>query len=256
MIRRPKRMEQSEAVFETKERSIPYLLKRSTGRRTLTICIDEKGDLSISVPMRTPDKEIRAFLDEKEKWIIEKIAESKKRQAKIDQKQFKDGHAFLFLGKKCPIKTLPGNVKRIKVEFINESWYITTPIGLKGAQAAGDIRKALIKWYRKQAVEIIGGRLFHFARVIGVEPKRIAVRTQKRLWGICDFKTQTIHINWQIILAPLDVIDYVVVHELCHLIVPDHSKRFWRHVAKILPDYKHQVKWLKDHAVDMVLPQA
>ena len=111
----------------------------------------------------------------------------------------------------------------------------------------------MIQWYRRQAEEILGSRLFHYARLIGVEPKKIAVRTQKRLWGNCDYRTRTIHLNWQIVLAPLEVMDYVVVHELCHLIVPNHSKRFWQRVEKTMPDFKKHKQWLKDHAVDMVV---
>jgi hypothetical protein len=89
---------------------------------------------------------------------------------------------------------------------------------------------------------------------MGVEPKKIAVRTQKRLWGCCDYHTQTIHLNWQIILSPIRVIDYVVVHELCHLTVPNHSKRFWKKVEKIIPDFKRHKQWLAVNHIDMVLP--
>ena len=255
MIKRPKRVEQSEALFEGRDNQIPYVLKRSSARRTLTICIDEEGELSVSVPMRTPDKEIKAFLFEKENWIVDKIKESKTRHSKIEERKFEDGYEFLYLGEKFPLKTLLGDVKRVKVEFLNDAWYLTLPIGLKGKEKQKRIRTALVKWYRKQAEEIIGGRLLHFARIIGVEPEKIAVRTQKRLWGICHHTAKTIHINWQIILAPMAVVDYVVIHELCHLIVPNHSKRFWNQVARYMPEYELHERWLKEHAVDMVLPQ-
>lgn len=256
MIKRSKNIVKTETVYSSAKGPIPLTVKRSSARRTLTICIDEKGDLSISVPMRTLDREIADFLDEKQKWILAKIAESKKRRAKIESKKFDHGHEFLFLGRKFPIKIIPGCMKRVKIEFRAQCWYITVPVECSDDQIPAKVREALIKWYRREAQEVLGGRLFYYARIIGVEPKQVAIRTQKRIWGICDYRKKSINLNWQIILAPMDVIDYVVVHELCHLIVPNHSKRFWRLVEKYLPDYRMQVEWLKKHTDDMVLPQA
>ena len=128
---------------------------------------------------------------------------------------------------------------------------ITVPRGLSESQRQEKIKEKIVKWYRAQAEEILGVRIFHYSRILGVEPKKIAIRTQKRLWGNCDYNTKTIHLNWQIILSPLKVIDYVIVHELCHLIVPDHSRRFWKKVADVMPDFKEYKKWLRVNAHEM-----
>jgi hypothetical protein len=74
------------------------------------------------------------------------------------------------------------------------------------------------------------------------------------MWGCCEKTRRIIHLNWQIIFAPRDVIDYVIVHELCHLKHSNHSPRFWAEVEKYLPDYRNHHKWLKDHCIDMSLP--
>jgi predicted metal-dependent hydrolase len=89
---------------------------------------------------------------------------------------------------------------------------------------------------------------------MGTEPLKIAVKTQKRIWGSCHPRTKTINLNWMLVLAPLEVIDYVVVHELSHLDVPNHSRRFWKRVSGVMPDYRRQVQWLKEHAAEMVMP--
>ena len=108
------------------------MLKRSSARKTLTICIDEVGDVSVSVPFRSPDKEIISFLNEKENWIITKVQEAKRRQAKIDKKRFIDGHEFLFLGKKFPIKISQGNIKRSRVDFNGQSWELIISKNITG----------------------------------------------------------------------------------------------------------------------------
>ena len=87
-----------------------------------------------------------------------------------------------------------------------------------------------------------------------LEVGEVNVRTQRRIWGSCHPRTKKIFLNWQIIMAPIEVIDYVIVHELCHLLVANHSKRFWSKVARFKPDYKEQIRWLRSNAFDMVLP--
>ena len=105
-----------------------------------------------------------------------------------------------------------------------------------------------------QAKEILGSRIFHYARKMQVEPKSISIKDQKRIWGSCQYRKQSINLNWRIVMSPLDVLDYVIVHELSHLVVPDHSKRFWRKVEDILPNYKQSRQWLKQNQRSMLLP--
>ncbi|MCK5215931.1 MAG: M48 family metallopeptidase, partial [Candidatus Omnitrophica bacterium] len=93
-----------------------------------------------------------------------------------------------------------------------------------------------------------------YARLMGSWPRKIAVRTQKRIWGSCSKSQQRINLNWCLIMASLPVIDYVVVHELCHLGVANHSGRFWKKSEKIFPDHKIRKKWLRSRAGDMVMP--
>jgi predicted metal-dependent hydrolase len=116
------------------------------------------------------------------------------------------------------------------------------------------IKRAMLAWYKQQAKEILGARLFSFSRRMRLEPRHVQIRTQKHIWGSCHHKRRSIHLNWQLVLTPFFVIDYVIVHELCHLIVPDHSRRFWQKVEEILPSYKADQKWLKDNALDLRLP--
>ncbi len=254
-IRRPKRIVKSTCSVETKEGDISFILARSSGRRTLTISVDERAKVNVASPFAMSEKEIYGFIHEKSEWILAKIKESKKTRDILRQKEFDDGHEFLFLGKKCRVNVSESDVKRSRIDFdILMGWSITIPKGLSSEAVQVQVKKKMLQWYRAQAEEILGGRIFHYSRLMGVEPKKIAIRTQKRLWGCCDYNTQTIHLNWQIILSPVKVIDYVVVHELCHLVIPSHSKRFWNKVKKVMPDFEPYRQWLKANHLDMTLP--
>ena len=254
MIHCTKRTSENQCSLHTQAGEIAYLLKRSSARRTLSICIDEKADVTVSVPFRSPEKNVHDFIHQKADWIVNKIKEAQKSKDYLDQKTFDDGQAFLFLGKKYPLHIQCDEVKRARLEFTGQCWEAIVPEGLSCDQQRAVVKKKMVQWYRAQAEEILGTRTVNYARGMNVEPRTIVVRSQKRMWGCCDYNTQTISLNWQIILSPMRVVDYVIVHELCHLTVPNHSKRFWQKVAKYMPNYRIYRKWLKDNYLDMVLP--
>ncbi len=241
-------------MIKVKEQDIPFLLTKSSCRRTLAITIDEKAEIRVAAPFYTTDKVVYAFIHEKGDWVLDKLKEAQKNKTLLDQKQFDHGKEFLFLGKKYALNVVEMDIKQSKVEFDGLCWRVLIPQGLSQEQRLEKARDKMMKWYRLQAKEVLGGRLFHYGRLLGKEPKKIVVKTQKRMWGCCDFNTQAVYLNWQIILSPLMVVDYVVAHELCHLFEPNHSKRFWDKVASVMPDYKRRRKWLKNNYLEMVLP--
>lgn len=252
----PRRSDQTSNVVcsvETDNGPLDYLWKRSARRRTLAIAVDARAAVSVFSPWHVPEPQVRAFLEEKLEWVLKKLQARQSRLAFLSGRRFEDGREFLFLGQRYVLRVREGDGKRGRVNFDGQGWSAVLPAGVAAEGRARELRRKMVQWYRAQAEEILGARVFHYARVLGKEPKRIAVRTQKRVWGNCDFRAQTIRLNWQIILAPIEVIDYVVVHELCHLFFPNHSKRFWKKVEEVLPDFKQRKAWLKDNAQEMVV---
>ena len=242
-------------VITTAQGAIPFVLTRSSGRRTLTISVDEKAEARVAAPFHMADRDVYAFLHEKAEWLCDKINAARDYRDRLRQKAFDHGQRFLFLGKKHDVNVVAQKIQRCRISFDTaQGWLVAVPGNLSGPQRRLQVRAKMIQWYRSQAKEILGGRVFHYARLMGIGPKRIAIRTQKRLWGCCDYRAQSINLNWQIILAPLEVIDYIVIHELCHLTVPSHSHRFWKKVEKIMPDYRKRRQWLKVNHIDMMLP--
>ena len=112
------------------------------------------------------------------------------------------------------------------------------------------VKNALMDWYREQAEKKIFERMNYYARLIGKQPKSIKIRNHKRQWGSCS-GNGNVRFNWKIIMTPISVLDYVIVHELCHLIYPHHSSQFWQKVQSIIPDYKKKRDLLKEYSYQM-----
>ncbi len=241
--------------INTEYGKLSFRLVRSYRRRTVAIYVNENADVSVFAPFFVRRDMIFDFIREKSLWIVKKIAQVKRNRSILEERRFDTGSMFLFLGNKYPlIIETDEKVRRVRIDFDGASWKIKLPlVDTLRKSPENIIKKKLIEWYKRQAKEMLPGRVFYYSRVVGVEPSNIAVKTQKRLWGNCDYAAKIIRLNWQIILAPIEVIDYVVVHEICHLIFPNHSKNFWHKVGEILPKYKENRKWLREHYSDMAI---
>jgi len=254
MRRRFQKLPKTEHQIKTKSGELSFQLAKSSQRRTLAIYVDDKAQVSVYAPSHVSEKSIFKFINEKSDWVVESIRASEKKIKLKERKDFRAGNEFYFLGEKYPVRVQQDDIKRSRIYFDGNAWLVIVPPDLSDKKIKEHIKTRMLGWYREQAKEVIGGRLLHHARIIGVDPSEIAVKTQKRLWGNCDHGEAKININWQIILSPMNVIDYVVVHELCHLIVPNHSQRFWRKVEKFLPDYKERKDWLAKNTARISLP--
>ncbi|SHI46022.1 hypothetical protein SAMN02745229_03118 [Butyrivibrio fibrisolvens DSM 3071] len=111
-------------------------------------------------------------------------------------------------------------------------------------------RALMEKRYKKAASDFFPLRVQHFEKIMGVHHKKIAIRDQKTRWGSCS-SSGTLSFNWRLIMAPPEVLDYVVVHELAHFTHMDHSKAFWATVESVLPDYEKHRKWLNEHGQEL-----
>ncbi len=240
-------------TIQTPKGKIEYLFYRSARRRSIAISVDAHAAICVAAPTYVNEKEVRGFILEKASWIQSRVEEARKKRSKIDERKFEDGHAFLFLGKKYKISIETVDVFRSRFSFDGFKFVVQLSKAFNAKERQQVVKEKLIKWYRKQGEEILGGRIFHYARAMGEEPNKIMVKTQKRIWGCCDYGQKSIHLNWQVIMAPLPVIDYVVVHELAHLKHPNHGVRFWKKVEKFMPRFKEYKKWLRDHQSEMSL---
>jgi len=209
-------------------------------RKTLSLIVETDGTLTVRAPLRMKEADIRRFIEDKEKWIKRKQAGARK-DAPV-QHNYMDGETFLYLGKAIPLHIVSDQKPAL---VMGKSFKLT-----KSAQAQAET--VFTAWYNKQARRVLSERVKHFARKYEYKVGKIRISSARTRWGSCSSK-QTLSFTWRLVMAPLDVIDYVVVHELCHLEVRNHSKDFWAQVEAVLPDYKARRKWLKDNGVKLRL---
>lgn len=206
----------------------------SSLRKTLAIELNRNGELIVKAPLFLPRKKIEQFIIEKEKWIIKKqnILTKTNHLQNGDQKK----KSYLYLGETYQIK-------------INKCKQIS--FGLKEIQIPDflqfRINKEIRELFLNKAKEIITGRVKHYERLMKINAGRIKFSDTKSKWGTCKANND-LQFNWRLIGAPLLVIDYVVVHELAHVLFKNHSRDFWRMVEKYKPAYRQFRKWLKTNS--------
>jgi len=233
---------------------LTYSLARSARRRTMAICIEEHQRVKVFAPRHLSENIITGFLQEKIGWIERKIAQGKSLSRTEENFSCRDGAKFLFLGQLYPLCYQPTERKRVALRFVESEWQVFVPWDMPCDQIEPAIVNALKAWYKKQAKDIVAQRVSLLGVSFGVQPEQVFVKTQRRLWGSCYPRRRKIYINWKIVMAPIEVLDYVIIHELCHLREANHSKRFWKHVKKSVASYQDCTQWLKVHAPLMKLP--
>ena len=250
----PSRLTESHVLsISTPHGAIAYRLDRSSVRKkTMHISIHPPGEVVVCAPFKFTLPLIERFLERKALWIIDKLHVVKERHNAFEQQN--NSLECLYLGEKYPITHCPSDSSWGKIVFHQEGWIIQIPqkkIDSEKNQYALDF---LLKWFKSRAGIILEERVGVYAKTMGVQAESINIRSPKGLWGSCHPVKRVLHFNWKIIMAPLEVMDYIVIHELCHIKVPDHSKSFWALVNAFCPAYKQHQQWLKINGHQLRLP--
>lgn len=222
--------------------TITYKIIRKR-RKTIGIKITDKGEVVITSPFGVSEETIKNIIKKKQKWISDKV-ELIKQANFAHNRAFEDRKRILFLGKELELEIIKVNKPICHVKIEDEK--VRVFIDSSSIASNDTISSAIINLYRKEAARLFKERTDIYSRILGVGPKRIFIKDQKTLWGSCSSKGN-INYNYRIIMAPISIIDYIVVHELCHLIHMNHSKEYWNTVKFVLPDYEKRRKWLKDN---------
>ena len=211
---------------------------RSSKRKSAAIKI-QKGKVFVIVPACLPMAAIESLVAKKNRWIREKLAIQNEIIA-IKPKEFVSGESFSFLGRNHSLKIESGLYPVIKLHQDE----LVVSVRDKTADNALAIKQLLIKWYKQQAESELRDKTEKFSRIIGVNPTSVTIKSFKSRWGSCSI-TGGIQYNWKIIIAPDWIVNYVVIHELCHMLHHNHSPAFWKSVERYCQDYKDCSKWLK-----------
>ncbi|WP_420433582.1 M48 family metallopeptidase [Hyphobacterium sp.] len=231
-------------------RDIAYRVVRSPRRRTIALQIDHDG-LQVRTPQRASERQIRGVLEDKAGWVVTKLEDWARRPQRA-QRRFESGESFPLFGQTVSLEiTAHATRARTRVELKDGQVEVEIDRHLAGEMRTTTIRKGLERWYRREAEADFPERVQRYANRLDRQVAKVVVRDQKRRWGSCDAKG-IIRLNWRLIGADPELIDYVCAHEVAHLAVPDHSPRFWAVVGDLMPDWKVRRRRLNDSAGDFV----
>lgn len=212
-------------------------------RRTIALIIERDGSFTVRAPIRAPHVVIEIFIQQKADWITRTRDKMKSTPCEPTVgKQYIDGEKFLFLGSSFDLEL--AELQKHSLHF-DSGFTLRRSVQIKGEQV-------FTRWYKEQALEVITERVKQYSQQYNFTPKQVKISSAKTRWGSCS-PNGTLNFTWRLVMAPLDVIDYVVVHELAHLRVKDHSSKFWKVVESIYPEYKKQRKWLRENGERMNL---
>ena len=209
-------------------------------RKTLALIVKPDGSVIVRVPLRASQKSIREFIDSNAKWIEKKRAQALAALPAMP-KQYAAGEIFYYLGNPYPLEIVKGQKKPLLLH-----------VNFRLAESAqSKARLAFERWYRTQARQILAERVDCYASQYDFQYKKIGITSARTRWGSCN-ANGGLNFSWRLILAPMEAVDYVVVHELVHTVFHNHSKRFWTRVEAILPDYEERRKWLRKNGQKLI----
>jgi predicted metal-dependent hydrolase len=203
-------------------------------RKTIALIVRPDGTLVVRAPSRASNQQIERFVQEKAKWIEAKQELIRLTDQKSLHKSYVDGEHFLFLGEIYPLEIA---IQADSPLSLNQRFLLR----------AGDRSRAehlFEAWYREKASEVINARAQQLAIRHGFVYNRVKITSARTRWGSCT-SHRNLCFTWRLVMAPLPVIDYVVIHELAHLRQKNHSRTFWELVGSLMPDYKIYRAWLK-----------
>jgi predicted metal-dependent hydrolase len=203
-------------------------------RKTISLQVSDEATLIIRAPFKVSEEIINRVILKHSNWIEKKKKEMQLRDVKFSKKEFVNGEGFLYLGNYYRLRLVDN--QEISLNFEN-GFYLSKEY----LAHAGDI---FIDWYKERAYEKISERVKWYAQKRGFRYNKINITNAQKRWGSCSCHNN-LNFSWRLIMAPLPVVDYVIVHELVHLDEKNHSRTFWNKVKMLITDYKKHQEWLK-----------
>lgn len=230
-------------TIKIKDHAITYSLRIDKRRKTIQLRLLPSTVVEIVAPKKLSVDEIKQILTSKSRWLIGRLDNQAALAANPINQSLLPGSQILYLGQPYTLKVLPGKSSKPEVIVKSSEIHVLIPASELNPEQSVITEHIVKAWLVNQAGEYFLARTKHWAPLIGVHPVRITIRDQKTRWGSCS-SLGNINYNWRVIMAPPRIVDYLVIHELSHLLEPNHSAKFWNEVKKFAPDYQECRKWL------------
>ena len=229
-------------------RDIAYQLLPGAQRQTTDIVIERDGLITVRPPLHLTPEQVDATVLAKRMWIYRNLAEWRDLNATQVLREWVNGESFLYLGSNYRLLLVNEQDEPLKLK--DGRFQLLRAIVDAGGRPAA--QRAFEGFYRERGLGRISQRVAHFASKVGVAPGAVRIKDMGYRWASC-LKSGDLHFHWKCVMAPPTIIDYIVVHELCHLHHRDHSDAFWNEVDKVLPDYRERKDWLRLRGAELDL---
>lgn len=226
---------------------VPYEIDWSDDRETTGLRIDESLELTVRAPMSATIDDVEAVLESRQEWILEKLFGLAEQESPPYPKEYLSGEKLPYKGRQYPLEVVEADVAQPELSFDGERFTLRT----HRFDAPGDSvsirrkRQSVVDWFIRRAHRDLPERVPRYSSRLGVSDIDVSVREMNARWGEHD--DGVVQLNWRLILAPVRIQDYVIVHELAHEIHDDHSDAFWNTVGTLIPDYYDRREWLRLH---------
>jgi hypothetical protein len=229
---------------------IEYQVKR-TGRTSLGISVERDGSVIVNAPQDVDSTAVEKFVSSKRLWIHQKLAQKKETNKEKIRRDFVNGQGFLYLGKSYRLRLIKHGANAAD-KNVGDACCLRFNHGFfeLAVTEQSRARDHFIRWYKRKTEEQLKARLPRYVGRVGAEVKGYRVLDLGNRWASCGAKG-TLNFNWRTVMAPIWVFDYILVHELAHMIKKGHAKEFWGIVTRVIPDYQEHEAWLQDHGVEM-----
>lgn len=227
-------------------KDIDYQLLPGSPRKTTDIVIERNGVVTVRAPADYTPEQVDAVVDSKRLWIYRNLAEWKDLNASAVAREWVNGETFLYLGRAYRLSLVSGQERPL---LLKEGRFCLSRAVIErgGAVAA---RQAFEAYFADKGMQRLSQRVAWFASKVGVNIAGIKVKEMGYRWASCG-KNGTLNFHWKCMMAPPRIIDYIVVHELCHLHYRNHTDAFWNEVDKVMPDYRERKAWLRKHGAGL-----
>lgn len=209
--------------------------------KTMTLQITREGNIIIRVPLKTPDTEVERFFSSRKAWIARKRSGKETGDERENTpRKFMTGEEFFYLGNPYPLEMTESNSSRKSLILARGKFVLAR-------KRASQAKELFIQWYRERAREVIGERVRFWGNRFNLIPTGITITSAWQRYGSCSADNR-LSFSWRLILAPYQVIDYIIIHELAHIQVKNHSQKFWIYLESLMPEYRTQKRWLKENS--------
>ena len=234
-----------ELEFEYGSRNITFnLIYRK--RKTMSIEVETTGEVTVIAPVGTSTDDVIEKVKSRAGWIVSKQYESKFINDTKIEREAVSGESYMYLGRNYSLDIRVGeDTDNISVKLFQGKFVVNTY-----TKDEDLIKKAMENWYREKTLAKVKERVSYYSSYFNDKVTTIKVKEQKKRWASCTSKNELLF-NWRCVMAPVFVLDYIVVHEMCHMEYKNHSKDFWNRVCAVMPDYEVRRAWLRNNGIKM-----